>query len=799
MRITVGRILESAEAGAGGIWPVVLIAAGRSKNGLTYAARVIREAVERGVFEGRPAGLYPYLRADGSPYQEHLLDGDLMGRAPRNVVGIFRNTRWSESLQAAVGDLHLSLGKVEADQLQSDLLAHKASGALDVLGLSIDALGDIGPGGQVRCIEACNEITVVTEPAAGGRFAAHRLAASVGSQITMFERILRMLRESYGAILGVFTGPETEAALERHIARRLTESEEVRTALLRVFEGHKSPKVKQWYGAAKARLKEGVDLMAALDDAAMLVSVIRDEVARREGGGGEGGAQPPAAPVQEGTRQPATPPATQPTAPAAQPQTGTQTATPPVTRQATPEEAQDMFRRMRESEANVQRLERELTPARLREAARAARLPDAVTTAMLADRQGQALSVDECTRIAEGHRSMLDAVISSGARQEAGLVEVTGDRADRLTEALAHMLAPSRIPLKEGRQPWMGSFHRYLELHFLPANSSIRESIAGGQGTRRRLRESVDTTNFDEVFADALSRAVLAEFKGHANFSVYEQLVRQVPYNDFRTHRVVHIGYYGSLPTVAKAGPYLALTTPTDREETIALAKKGGLEDITLEDMLNDDLQLWQTIVSRIGRAAMETRFEAVMTPIRKATQPTMADTFKLTDTGRTPANQLAVGLTADAAGKTAFLNAIKQMMQGTGGSGKIKGILPKFCVIPFGLLEAYAYVVNALSGGNTGTDVGQALMATIKASIPGAVIDYGASDANDWFLLADPNDAEVLRFANLGGRNEPEIFIADDERFGSMFTNDQIKLKVRDIFAVAAVDPTGIQGNVVT
>lgn len=780
-----GRILASTStAGAGGVWPCVLIEAGRSKNGLRYPEHVIREAVSRGVFEGRPAALYPYVRADGTPYREHAIGQGVLGQAPRNVVGVYRNVRWSESAKAAVGDLHLSLGKPEADEMHRDLQAHAKSGAIETLGLSIDALGDVGSDQTVRVIEACTEITIVTDPAAGGRFTAHRLAASVRSS-SMFDKILRVLRESHGSIVGVYTGPETERALERHIARRISESEDVRASLVAAFGASRSPKVQAWYGPAKSRLAESIDIMGALDEAAMLMSMVREELIKAQAAAASGDTPEPAA-------APAAP------APAPEPlqeSTGNQRLDEAYTAARSADQA------AKESEAKIHALQVEMTPNRLREACRSARLTEEVTNLLLDRHAGEALTAQRCARIAESHRSVLDTFAATQTRSAAPLVTVTGDRQDKLTEALAYMFSPRHCKLTEGQaQPWMGSLHRFLEVHFMPTRMNVRESMQGALSSRRQLREAVTAAQFDQVFADALDRSVLAEYRGNARFAAYEQMVRVVPYSDFRTHRVIQIGYYGNLPDVAEGAPYLQLTTPADREETIALGKKGGLETITMEQFLNDDLTLWQTLISRIGRSAMETRYTSVMKLMRFATQPTMTDGKTLMDSTRTGAYGTATAgtavLSADATGKTNFINTIRYMAAQTGGSGVAKGILPKFCIIPLAKIEAYAYVANQLTGGNSGTDTAQALLSTLGAAIPQPMIDYAEGTNTDWKMLADPADAEVFRFATLGGRNAPEVFIADDERFGSMFTSDTLQLKVRDIHATAAVDFAGIYGN---
>jgi hypothetical protein len=61
-------------------------------------------------------------------------------------------------------------------------------------------------------------------------------------------------------------------------------------------------------------------------------------------------------------------------------------------------------------------------------------------------------------------------------------------------------------------------------------------------------------------------------------------------------------------------------------------------------------------------------------------------------------------------------------------------------------------------------------------------------TDANDWAAVADPAIAPGIIVAERFGLT-PEIFIADNELNGALFTNDQLRMKVRQWVAVFAAD----------
>ena len=72
-------------------------------------------------------------------------------------------------------------------------------------------------------------------------------------------------------------------------------------------------------------------------------------------------------------------------------------------------------------------------------------------------------------------------------------------------------------------------------------------------------------------------------------------------------------------------------------------------------------------------------------------------------------------------------------------------------------------------------------------------------TDTNNWYLLADPSEAELIEIAYLNGRREPELMVQDDPLAGTVFTNDAISYKVRWIFGGGWLDYRGAFGSVVT
>jgi hypothetical protein len=71
-------------------------------------------------------------------------------------------------------------------------------------------------------------------------------------------------------------------------------------------------------------------------------------------------------------------------------------------------------------------------------------------------------------------------------------------------------------------------------------------------------------------------------------------------------------------------------------------------------------------------------------------------------------------------------------------------------------------------------------------------------TDANDFVTSADVRDIPIIELGFMDGQEEPELFIQDNPTQGSLFSNDQIKYKIRHIYGGAVAEFRGLQKNVV-
>lgn len=765
-----GRILRriggSAPVNGGRVYFVEILAAGKDLNGFTRSPAMLRAAAP--LFEGRPLKVLPKVGADGQPMEDHQGSEAAWGREVLNTFGTLRDVRYDPAAFDGAGGIVGSAvlfppGVAAADEVAARLEHLEASGDLSkgALGLSFSGLGEHDAAGN-ETIESVDSVDLVTFPAAGGRIG-HRLAASFkGARSMNLAKLIAALAAACPALAEGIT-PEsvkTEYGLGKAIAAKLAPetAKDLRASVAKAFPGD---------AGAKLSASTQTDL---LDNAMGVLDQLRQTL--EAPAGDPAAAAAPAAPAAAATGAPPAVPSTMPAAPAV--------------------DAEAVAR----AQASMRTLDGAATRLLLERAAAEAKLPTVSTVRLLASVAAAGTVLD-----AAGAKALVAeklAEVDELARERVlTRASVTVDQQEKLTHAMSCLFSKRIVP-HAGTNPirdFRGSFNRFLQASF---QIDIRDA-AGGRDGLRKLKAAVDATNLDAMFDDGMNRALLAEYRGtDLVVNPWRQIANITSESDFRTKEVIASTWYDEVPEVAEGAAYPLATTPTDRKETYALAKRGFIETITWEKMLNDDLGAWQSMLSKMARSARETLNERVFAKIRIATQPTMQDTYKLTSASRTGDVNLGTAvLSGDATGWGVLMDAMIAMAQIKGGGGKAKGIRPATIVVPFAKMKAVSALLQGYDRQAADFPTrNDGVLKMLGASLPVPVVDAGTANTTDWFLIADPQDAEVLRVAFLGGREEPEVFIANGETFGSMFTNDRIEAKLRHVYGVAAVDYAGIYGE---
>jgi hypothetical protein len=313
----------------------------------------------------------------------------------------------------------------------------------------------------------------------------------------------------------------------------------------------------------------------------------------------------------------------------------------------------------------------------------------------------------------------------------------------------------------------------------------LRESVGGhydsSRSTESRATESLAAADWAQVLGSAVNRRLIAEYNRPSLQSWRKIVSSTPPINDFRTQRIGRVGGYGTLPAVNEGQPYQPLTSPGDEEATYAVTKRGGTEDLTLEMIANDDVRAIQRIPVSLGRAAAQTLYRFVW-DIFTTNAATSYDSIALFHTSHNNTAAGALSQTSLTAGRVAM-----RSQAAYGDTSDILSIVPKFLIVP-NELEELAFQLSRSVVAVPSTAAGPSDTPNIHQGIEPIVIDY-YTDANDWYLVADPMDVPTIEIGFYLGRQEPDLFTQSDQSVGSMWNSDKLSYKIRHVYSGTALD----------
>ncbi|HZW03416.1 MAG TPA: hypothetical protein VFF68_05795 [Anaerolineaceae bacterium] len=419
--------------------------------------------------------------------------------------------------------------------------------------------------------------------------------------------------------------------------------------------------------------------------------------------------------------------------------------------------------------------------AHLLEAAlREARLPGAAAEMVRRQFAGRAFSPSELESAILAQRQLVGELTGAGAVagvRAGASVHAMFDSDDQVRAALHDLLGAPRPGGLEGARPARLSGIR--ELYTLLTGDT---GFSGGfYPERARLATSANLPN---LLRNALNKLVLVQWEelGRAGYRWWEPVVSVEHFNSLQDLTGVLVGEVTALPPVAEGAPYTELAV-TDSAETGAWGKYGGYVALTLEMFERDETHKLRQYPRKLASAALR-RISALVGAVFTdggGTGPGMAD-------GR-PVFHVEHGnlggAALDSAGWEAACQAIyQQRMAEAGGNGPRLALDAKYCLVPRTqrlaamqvLYPSFAHEANIFSENLQRGEMGDVITCP------------EFTDPNDWAAAADPRLAPGIivgeRFGLL-----PEIIIADNETGGALFTNDEIRMKVRHWVSVFVAD----------
>jgi hypothetical protein len=308
-----------------------------------------------------------------------------------------------------------------------------------------------------------------------------------------------------------------------------------------------------------------------------------------------------------------------------------------------------------------------------------------------------------------------------------------------------------------------------------------------------RLPAAYSTSSFTYVLGNSMYRRLVKEYKaGEYNEDVLFSYIRNA--ENFKTMEIIQVGYFADIPDVdPETADYQEVSMPTDIEATYTINQKGIILTVNRKVFINDDLKSVEQLVSKLGRAFRRTHAKRAWAKILdNATYKGDSKALFHADHG----NLGATTLTADATGIATLTAAFKRMYAQTEqDSGEGLGLVPPYLWCPRDLRE----IAESLNSPWPGASAPNPHAGKFGANHERIITNPLFTDANDWGLIANGKDVELLEAAYLNNQKEPEFFVADNPFAGQMFIADKIRYKGRHECEFEIADYRGFDKSVVT
>lgn len=382
--------------------------------------------------------------------------------------------------------------------------------------------------------------------------------------------------------------------------------------------------------------------------------------------------------------------------------------------------------------------------------------------------------------------------------------EVTADAGEKFVAALTGLFTKTDEP-----------FDKKKPKETVPRLQSIREAYAYVTGDTRctgrasgrnggsvfgMMYEAAQTLSaqWGFILGDSITRAMMKDYREYP-LQDWKKIVNVVPVGDFRTQHRTQIGGFPTLLTVAAGAPYLGFTdVPDDFEATYSVSKKGNTQAVTLEMITNDDVGQVSKIPKAISRAALRTLSSAIWALITSNANLALSGDATALFTvghGNTTAVFEAMALTSIIKGRTSMMK--QTMPAGVDATpGEQIGIGPKYIAAAVDLEQTMFELIYSTGQPVLATGDNEGRPNFLQRLGLEPIVIPGATDTDDWFMIADPTDIPTIEVGFLGGREEPELFVQDMPNNGSMFSNDALTYKVRHIYGTVVEDFRGMYGQ---
>lgn len=423
----------------------------------------------------------------------------------------------------------------------------------------------------------------------------------------------------------------------------------------------------------------------------------------------------------------------------------------------------------------------DLCAALLTSSLAAAHLPLPVENRLRARFAGREFEAADLSAALEDARSLVGDLTAGQIIQSArgGAVEAMFDERDQITAAIHDLLGAQRPHELESAR-----VHRLSGIRELYTLMTGDTGFSGGYDPQRaRFAVSADLPG---VLKNTLNKLIAAEWDqlGRSGYRWWESIVSVEHFNSLQPITGVLVGEVNVLPTVNEGAAYIELPV-SDSAETGSWQKYGGYIGLTLEMFERDETHRLRQYPRKLANASLRriSRLVADIFTVNSGTGPQMTDTYKVFEA----AHHANLGTSAlNAATWDAACRAIydQPLLVASGGNAPRLALDARYLLVPRALrLTAMQILYPSMERSAS------IFSENMQRGEWGDVITCPEfTDASDWAAVADPRLAPAIIIGERFGL-QPEIFIADNATSGALFTNDEIRMKVRHWVSVFVAD----------
>jgi hypothetical protein len=414
-----------------------------------------------------------------------------------------------------------------------------------------------------------------------------------------------------------------------------------------------------------------------------------------------------------------------------------------------------------------------------------AKLPVAATTALRKRFCGRIFDPADLNTAIDEARSLAAELAGGSIIAGSPRVEELLSTEDRLQAAVDDLLGAPRDPGMTGKQVERLTGIRELYL-MLTGDYDLR---GGCDPSRVKL---ATTATLPNLVKNAMNKIIVDQWQqlGRAGYAWWEPVVSIQHFTTLQSITGILVGEVGELPEVAEGADYGELPI-ADSGETGAWHKYGGYLPLTIELIDRDDLARLRSYPRKLANASLR-RISALVSSVFTANAgigPMMADGGALFNPNpvTTPGGHANLGTAPlsstvwEAAGSAVYS---QPMLVASGETGPRLALDPKYLLVPRALRLAGMRILypsferesNIFSENLQRGEFGDVI----------TVPDW--QDANDWAAACDPRLAPAVIIGERFGML-PEIFIAGDPLSPALFSNDEVRLKVRHFLSVFVAD----------